>query len=138
MNKLSFVLSLALLCTGAQADFVIDDFSDGATVLGNGSDTGTLGADATGDYTYRLIGVGLGSSLTAGGNDSTATVLNAGGSVEVEYNLGSSIDLHSSGNFPGAPLVLRGGDHHRADPGEPDAARQVRPRGNAGRIGEFL
>lgn len=26
--------------------------------------------------------------------------------MEVEYNLGSSIDLHSSGNFPGAPLVL--------------------------------
>ncbi len=112
-----FVYSTAIalmLCSTASASLVIDDFS-GTAVHVNGF-SGSNGPTALDDGvagTRRISASGLSSSLfgsisgvDVGGNGFSVTALSLGGSATIEYSFTSPIDLHSSGAFPGSPLVL--------------------------------
>jgi hypothetical protein len=92
----------------AQADFVIDDFQNHfAFNTDTSTFTGALDQDALGTYSYVTTGFGTTSSIIQTNADTfLATTNQIGGNVTLTYDLTSPVDLHSSGAFPGSPLVL--------------------------------
>ncbi|MBL4885651.1 MAG: PEP-CTERM sorting domain-containing protein [Planctomycetaceae bacterium] len=104
-----FVYSTAvalMLCSSASASLVIDDFSTGVTINGAGSASGPVNL-GTRDITFADVSPS--SSVTSGAGVFTATFGNLYGAIDqltMVYTLSSPVDLHSSGAFPGSPLVL--------------------------------
>lgn len=105
---LTLLATVLLAGSSANASLVIDDFTSGVTILGTGSDGYALSDDVPGNVTFTMANVGLGSSFQTGGGGLTATFLNTSldNQLTINYALGTAVDLHSSGAFPGSPLVL--------------------------------
>jgi len=113
--KTSGLLALSLaLCATTQADFVIDDFDTGANF--NNGLTGAAGASSiTGNRVTTITddAFGVAVASTGGAGDFAFDIVNPtnpaagqlGGHTQIAWSI-SPYDLHSSGNFPGAPLVL--------------------------------
>lgn len=103
-------LAALLVCTPkTQAELVLDDFQDSdlRTTLGtNGAVTLTTQVPGTRTNT-RLAGSGFGLINVGGGNWVTQTsVTSATAQTRLDYAFTTTLDLHSSGAFPGSPLVL--------------------------------
>ncbi len=112
-----FVYSTAIaliLCSSASASLVIDDFSGSIPhVNGFSGSSGAIALDDGVGGTRTVTASGLSSPIFGtiagvdiGGSNFDITALSLGGFASVEYAFSSPIDLHSSGNFPGSPLVL--------------------------------
>lgn len=97
------LLATVLLAgSSANASIVIDNFSDLTDV-----DPGNSATTSTGIYGTRTItstgGAAAFDAIAAGRFDAST---GGGGILTFDYVLTAPIDLHSSGNFPGSPLVL--------------------------------
>ncbi|WP_013630470.1 PEP-CTERM sorting domain-containing protein [Rubinisphaera brasiliensis] len=109
--KWCLILLATVLLAGssANASLVIDNFNPGGINLnGPGTQSYALNDDVSGLGTFDLSNVGGGSGIQAGGGALTVSLLNtfADTQVTITYSLDTPLDLHSSGAFPGSPLVL--------------------------------
>lgn len=101
---LTLLATVLLAGSSANASIVIDSFSfDNTQDINSPGSTAPFSTGVFGTRTITLTGSGGFQSLGPG---EILSAVGPGSTLLFDYSLAAPIDLHSSGNFAGSPLVL--------------------------------